>query len=134
MEKEGSLLGGEGNGGVILKDSHLGRDSLVGAAIVLNLLAIETIKINELFDALPKYYIHKSSVALKTKNENFENKIKEYFIEDEINESDGLKIIRQNEWIHIRKSNTEPILRIISESKSVARSKELVEIIKNEIK
>ena len=134
MEKEGSLLGGEGNGGVILKDSHLGRDSLVGAAIVLNLLAIETIKINELFDALPKYYIHKSSVALKPKNENFENKIKEYFIEDEINESDGLKIIRQNEWIHIRKSNTEPILRIISESESVARSKELVEIIKNEIK
>ena len=134
MEQEGSLLGGEGNGGVILKDSHLGRDSLVGAAIVLNLLAKESMKMNKLFNTLPKYYIEKSSVTLKPENDNFAKKIKEYFIEDEINESDGLKIIRQNEWIHIRKSNTEPILRIISESQSVTRSKELVEIIKNEIK
>jgi len=134
MENEGSLLGGEGNGGVILKESHLGRDSLVGAAIVLNLLAIETIKINELCETLPKYYIHKSSVILKPENENFRKIIKDCFIKDEINESDGLKIIRNNEWVHIRKSNTEPILRIISESESIARSKELVEIIKNEIK
>ena len=134
MEKEGSLLGGEGNGGVILKESHLGRDSLVGAAIVLNLLAIEAVKINELCETLPKYYIQKSSLILKPENENFRKIIKECFIEDEIDESDGLKIIRDNEWVHIRKSNTEPILRIISESESVARSKELVEIIKNEIK
>ena len=134
MEKEGSLIGGEGNGGVILKDSHLGRDSLVGAAIVLNLLAKESVRMNKLFNEFPKYYIQKSSVNLKSENDNFVDKVKKYFIYDNINESDGLKIIRDNEWVHIRKSNTEPILRIISESKSIARSKELIEIIKNEIK
>ena len=89
MEKESSLLGGEGNGGVILKESHLGRDSLVGAAIVLNLLAIEAVKINELCETLPKYYIQKSSLILKPENENFRKIIKECFIEDEIDESDG---------------------------------------------
>ena len=134
MEKEGSFLGGEGNGGVILKDSHLGRDSLVGAAIILNLLANESMKMNKLFETFPKYYIEKSSVNLESKNNNFAEKIKKYFVKDEMNESDGLKIIRENEWIHIRKSNTEPILRIISESESKIRSRELIEIVKNEIK
>ena len=132
MEKEGAILGGEGNGGIILKDSHLGRDSLVGTAMILNLLTNEMLKMNELFRTFPKYYIQKSSIKLK--GENYIKNLKKYFIKDEINESDGLKIIRENEWVHIRKSNTEPIIRIISESKSQNRSEELIEIVKNEIK
>ena len=80
MEKEGSLIGGEGNGGVILKDSHLGRDSLVGAAIVLNLLAKESVRMNKLFNEFPKYYIQKSSVNLKSGNDNFVDKVKKYLL------------------------------------------------------
>ena len=134
MQHENSLLGGEGNGGIILRESHLGRDSLVGAAIVLNLLAKESLTINEIFNSFPKFYIQKSSIELKNDSETIISKLKRYFMNEEIIETDGLKIVRKNEWIHIRKSNTEPILRIISESKSISRSKELIKIIKNEIK
>jgi len=134
MQDENSLLGGEGNGGIILRESHLGRDSLVGAAIVLNLLAKESLTINEIFNSFPKFFIQKSSIELKNDSETIISKLKRYFMNEEIIETDGLKIVRKNEWIHIRKSNTEPILRIISESKSISRSKELIKIIKNEIK
>ena len=134
MQHENSLLGGEGNGGIILRESHLGRDSLVGAAIVLNLLAKESLTINEIFNSFPKFYIQKSSIELKNDSDAIISKLKRYFMNEDIIETDGLKIVRKSEWIHIRKSNTEPILRIISESKSISRSKELIKIIKNEIK
>ena len=134
MQHENSLIGGEGNGGIILRESHLGRDSLVGTAIVLNLLAKESLTINEIFNSLPKFYIQKSSIELKGDSNATINKLRRYFINEDVIETDGLKIVRKNEWIHIRKSNTEPILRIISESKSKSRSIELINIIKNEIK
>ena len=134
MQKECALIGGEGNGGVILAESHLGRDSLVGAAIILNLISNESLSINELFNLLPKFYIEKSTVHLTNSSNIYIEKLKESYSNDNINENDGLKIIRDNEWVHIRKSNTEPILRIIAESKSIERSKELIEEIKNEIK
>ena len=134
MQKECALIGGEGNGGVILAESHLGRDSLVGAAIILNLISNESLSINELFNLLPKFYIEKSTVHLTNSSDDYIKKLKELYSNDNINEKDGLKIIRDNEWIHIRKSNTEPILRIIAESKSIERSKQLIEEIKNEIK
>ena len=134
MQHENSLFGGEGNGGIILRESHLGRDSLVGTAIVLNLLAKESLTINEIFNSFPKFYIQKSSIELNDDSDATINKLKRYFINEDLIEIDGLKIVRKNEWIHIRKSNTEPILRIICESKSISRSKELINIIKNEIK
>ena len=134
MQKECALIGGEGNGGVILAESHLGRDSLVGAAIILNLISNESLSINELFNLLPKFYIEKSTVHLTNSSDVYIKKLKELYSNDNINEKDGLKIIRDNEWVHIRKSNTEPILRIIAESKSIERSKQLIEEIKNEIK
>jgi len=134
MQKECALIGGEGNGGVILAESHLGRDSLVGAAIILNLISNESLSVNELFNLLPKFYIEKSTVHLTNSLDVYIEKLKELYSNDNINEKDGLKIIRDNEWVHIRKSNTEPILRIIAESKSIERSKQLIEEIKNEIK
>ena len=134
MQKECALIGGEGNGGVILAESHLGRDSLVGAAIILNLISNETLSVNELFNLLPKFYIEKSTVHLTNSSDVYIEKLKELYSNDNINEKDGLKIIRDTEWVHIRKSNTEPILRIIAESKSIERSKQLIEEIKNEIK
>jgi len=133
MECENSLIGGEGNGGVILRESHLGRDSLVGTIIVLNLLAKESQTINEIFNSLPKFYIQKTSIELKNDSDATIGKLKRYFINENIIETDGLKIVRKNEWIHIRKSNTEPILRIITESKSISRSNELITMVKNEI-
>ena len=133
MKLKKSLIGGEGNGGIILQESHLGRDALVGAAIILSLLSNESSTINEIFNTFPKFYIEKSSIALGTDNEKILNQLKNNFTNETIIETDGLKIVRENEWIHIRKSNTEPILRIISESKSRSRSKELIKLIKNDI-
>jgi len=133
MKKENSVLGGEGNGGIILKESHLGRDALVGAGIILSLLSKESCTINKIFESFPQFYIEKSSIPLKNQKENIMEKIKKIFLAKDIDETDGLKIIWENEWLHIRKSNTEPILRIISESKSKKRSKELISRIKNEI-
>tara|TARA_Y100001968_G_scaffold46187_2_gene36339 strand:- start:1833 stop:3182 length:1350 start_codon:yes stop_codon:yes gene_type:complete len=133
MKEENSMIGGEGNGGIILKESHLGRDALVGAGIILSLLSRQSFTINNIFNSFPKFYILKTSIPLKNQSNNLIGKIKKMFSEEIINETDGLKITLKNEWIHIRKSNTEPILRIISESKSIERSKELIDKIKNEI-
>ena len=93
----------------------------------------ESQTINEIFNALPKFYIQKTSIELKNDSDATIGKLKKYFINENIIETDGLKIVRKNEWIHIRKSNTEPILRIITESKSISRSKELITMVKNEI-
>ena len=134
MQEKCSLIGGEGNGGVILTESHLGRDSLVGAAIMLNLMSNESQSVNNLFNMIPKFYIEKSTINITDDYSIYLEKLKDSHLNDNINEDDGLKIIRDDEWVHIRKSNTEPILRIIAESKSVERSKELIEKIKNEIK
>ena len=130
MEEMGSLIGGEGNGGIILKESHLGRDSLVGSMIILNLLAKENKSLNEIYNLFPKYYIQKSSLKLDNSSNSSIDKIKQKFNDQNIIDIDGLKIIWKNEWVHIRKSNTEPILRIISESQSKNRSIELIDMIK----
>ena len=115
---------------VILTESHLGRDSLVGAAIMLNLMSNESQSVNNLFNMIPKFYIEKSTINIMDDYSMYLEKLKNSHLNDNINEDDGLKIIRDDEWIHIRKSNTEPILRIIAESKSVERSKELIEKLK----
>jgi len=133
MEKENSTIGGEGNGGIILKESHLGRDALVGVGIILSMLSKESLSINKIFETFPKFYIEKSSIPLKNTRGDVTLKLKKIFSDQNIIETDGLKIIWENEWVHIRKSNTEPILRIISESKSKIKSKELISRIKNEI-
>ena len=132
MKEIGSEIGGEGNGGVILKESHLGRDSLVASALILNHLAQSNISLSKIMKAAPKFEIIKDKITIKN-DIDFSN-IKSYFKnknEIEFIESDGLKILYKDKWVHIRKSNTEPIIRIISEASNKDIATHLINTIKN---
>lgn len=127
-----SELGGEGNGGVILKESHLGRDSLVGVAMVLNRMSQEETKISKIHSSLPQFHIVKDKIKLDGVDKNIvEKKVKSIFSDAEINSNDGLKLIWNDCWIHIRTSNTEPIMRIYAEAPSKKVAEKLVEQVKN---
>ena len=131
MIKLNSLLGGEGNGGVILRECHLGRDSLVAVSMILNLLSNENKSISNIRKSLPYYYIQKSSVELISDNLDIFERVKKHFKNEVIIEIDGMKIEFNNgDWIHIRKSNTEPIIRIISESNSNSTAIKLIKDVK----
>ena len=126
-----SKLGGEGNGGVILKESHLGRDSLVGVAMVLNRMAQEETKISKIHSKLPQFFMVKDKIILDSIDKDLvEKKVKELFSDAEINSIDGLKLIWKDRWIHIRGSNTEPIMRIYAEASSKKEAEILVEQVK----
>ncbi|MEE8436953.1 MAG: phosphoglucosamine mutase [Candidatus Neomarinimicrobiota bacterium] len=113
MIEIGAELGGEGNGGVILKEAHLGRDSLVAAALVLNRMSQSSNTLNNIHKNLPVFKIVKDKVNLKGLDlPLFWQKVKEQFQDGDINKMDGLKFTWDNSWIHLRPSNTEPILRI----------------------
>ena len=124
-----SSFGGEGNGGVILKDAHLGRDALVGAALILSYLSHQKTTLSETHKALPQYVIVKDKINIKNINiKVFEEKVKNLYKDSIVDETDGIKFIWSDKWLHIRKSNTEPIIRIYAE----AISKEIaLEIIQN---
>jgi len=127
-----SELGGEGNGGVILKESHLGRDSLVGAAMVLNRMSQEETKISKIHSSLPQFHIMKDKIILDGVDKNIvEKKVKSIFSDAEINSNDGLKLIWNDCWIHIRTSNTEPIMRIYAEASSKRAAEKLVKQVKD---
>ena len=132
MKKNKSLFGGEGNGGIILSESHYGRDAFVGAAIILNHLATNNLTMKEAQQKIPKYYMLKEKIEInsKIKSDMIINQIKQNFKHSEFNEVDGIKVIDKNFWIHIRQSNTEPIIRIYIESK---KEKQLL-ILLNQIK
>ena len=126
-----SELGGEGNGGVILKESHLGRDSLVGVAMVLNRMAQEENKISKIHSSLPQFYMVKDKIILDGVDKNIvEKKVKDIFSDADIDSSDGLKLIWNDCWIHIRASNTEPIMRIYAEASSKIAAEKLVKQVK----
>jgi len=132
MNKNNSLLGGEGNGGVIYRDCHLGRDSLIGAAVILNLLSNEKKSISEIRNNFPYYFIEKSKIKLPSNNMNISKKLKAYYENEKIIDIDGIKIeFKNDDWVHIRESNTEPIIRIIAETKSQKDTLALIEKIKN---
>ena len=132
MKELGSTIGGEGNGGVILKESHLGRDSLVASALVLNHLAQSNLSLNKIMDTLPSFVMIKDKITLE--NDIEFNDIKDQF-KNETNitfiEGDGLKILWKDKWVHIRKSNTEPIIRIISEAIDSTTAEGLIDSIQN---
>tara|TARA_B100000963_G_scaffold361435_1_gene396820 strand:- start:103141 stop:104520 length:1380 start_codon:yes stop_codon:yes gene_type:complete len=133
MKLENAIIGGEGNGGVILPKLHYGRDALTGIAIFLSLIAEKKLKISELKNLYPVYYIEKDKIKL-TDSELIEKKlleIKGKFKSNQITTIDGLKIDFKDSWIHLRKSNTEPILRIYAESNSKIKSIELIDKFKN---
>ncbi len=116
LKKIKGVIGGEGNGGVILPENHYGRDAQVGMALILQYLTESGKKISQLKQSLPQYFIQKDKLKLSS---NFDNKLKIYlrkFKQSEINYLDGVKVKLENSWISIRKSNTEPIIRIMAEA------------------
>ena len=125
-------IGGEGNGGVILKEVHLGRDSLVAVSMILSLLSISGKSISDEICSIPKYLMVKDKILLNSKID-FDS-LESIFDCDEINKDDGIKFIWPNKWIHIRKSNTEPIIRIFAEAPTKDEVDELVNTLKNYVK
>ena len=137
MKRNNAVIGGEGNGGIIYPNLHYGRDSLVGIALFLSHLANKNIKCSKLRSLYPNYYMSKKKIELNDKVDldKILEKLKSKFINsNEISTIDGLKIHFQNEWIHLRKSNTEPIIRIYSESVSEKNANDLAEKFISEIK
>ena len=120
MKDCNALIGGEGNGGVILSESHYGRDAFIGAVIILNHLATNNLTMNQAQQKIPKYYMLKEKIAIDSQltKKIISKKIKQKFSELTFDETDGIKVIDKNFWIHIRQSNTEPIIRIYIESKN----------------
>lgn len=129
-----AYVGGEGNGGVILREAHLGRDSLVGAAMVLNRMAQDKKPISWIHNHLPQFYIIKDKIDLDGTNiRAITNKAKSIYTDADINKVDGIKFTWQDRWIHFRGSNTEPILRIYAEGPTKLDAEKLVDQIRSQI-
>ena len=125
-------IGGEGNGGVILKEVHLGRDSLVAISMILSLLSSSGKSISDEISNIPQYLMIKDKIPIDDKID-FDS-LETIFDCNEINKIDGIKFIWPNKWIHIRKSNTEPIIRIFAEAKNQNEVNELINTLKNYLK
>lgn len=136
MKAVDAVIGGEGNGGIIYPTSHYGRDALVGIGLFLTHLAKFGKTISRLRASYPNYYISKNKIEL-TPEINVDKillEIKEKYKKYQINDIDGVKIDFEKEWVHLRKSNTEPIIRIYSESESEATANHLAKKIMQDIK
>jgi phosphomannomutase len=120
MHEMKALIGGEGNGGVIYPAAHYGRDAMVGVALFLSNLAHKKMKVSELKKTYPEYHIVKNRIELSDKAliDRILNKMKEVFADEEISTLDGVKISfeKDRKWVHLRRSNTEPIIRIYAEA------------------
>jgi len=121
MKEVGAVIGGEGNGGVIYPESHYGRDALVGIALFLSLLAHKECKASELRRQYPNYFIAKNRIDLtpQTDVDAILVKVKEMYKDEQVNDIDGVKIDFADSWVHLRKSNTEPIIRVYSEASTM---------------
>lgn len=118
MKECKAVIGGEGNGGIIYPELHYGRDSLVGIALFLSHLADKKIKMTELKSSYPQYTISKNKIELphSINVDDLLMKVKDFYSNENIDTTDGVKIILDKEWVHLRKSNTEPIIRVYAES------------------
>ena len=130
MKEVGAVIGGEGNGGVIYPESHYGRDALVGIALFLSSLAQKDCKVSELRATFPEYQIAKNRIDLtpETDVDAILVQVKEMFAQDataQVNDIDGVKIDFPDRWVHLRKSNTEPIIRVYSEAQTMQQADEL---------
>ena len=130
MKEVGAIIGGEGNGGVIYPESHYGRDALVGIALFLSSLAQKGCTVSELRRTFPDYQIAKNRIDLTpgTDVDAILAKVKQMFANDNsatVNDIDGVKIDFPDRWVHLRKSNTEPIIRVYSEAQTMAMADEL---------
>lgn len=132
MKETGAIIGGEGNGGVIYPEAHYGRDALVGVALFLSLLAHSGKKVSELKKEYPAYAIAKNKIEL-TPDIDVDAilaAVKEHFSNETVTDIDGVKIDFEDSWVHLRKSNTEPIIRIYSEAHTMEEADRLAEEIK----
>jgi phosphomannomutase len=138
MKEVGAVIGGEGNGGVIYPESHYGRDALVGIALFLTSLATKDCKVSALRQTFPDYQIAKNRIDLtpETDVDAILVKVKELFAQDPtatVNDIDGVKIDFPDRWVHLRKSNTEPIIRVYSEAATMqdadALGKQLMQVV-----
>ena len=135
MKRTGAVIGGEGNGGVIYPESHYGRDALVGVALFLTLLAKSGKKVSELKKTYPQYSIAKNKIQL-TPDIDVDailKAVKEHYASEKITDIDGVKIDFADCWVHLRKSNTEPIIRIYSEASTMEKAESLAEDMKKVI-
>lgn len=135
MKEVGAIIGGEGNGGVIYPESHYGRDALVGIALFLSNLAHKGCKVSELRRQYPNYFIAKNRIDLtpETDVDAILVKVKEMYKDEQVNDIDGVKIDFADSWVHLRKSNTEPIIRVYSEAATMeqadALGKKLMQVV-----
>ncbi|UCD37276.1 MAG: phosphoglucosamine mutase [Fidelibacterota bacterium] len=135
MRSVGGEIGGEGNGGVILAESHLGRDSLVGAALILDRLIQENLHLSTVLEELPQLHFVKDKVSADSTNaDKVAHQITEHFHEAEAITLDGLKLQWPDRWIHIRQSNTEPVIRIYAEAPTENEAHGLVQDVRDVIK
>ena len=130
MREVGAVIGGEGNGGVIYPESHYGRDALVGIALFLSSLAQKGLKVSELRSTFPNYFIAKNRIDLtpSTDVDAILLKVKEQFGKQpdiKVTDIDGVKLDFPDRWVHLRKSNTEPIIRVYSEAQTMEAADEL---------
>lgn len=135
MKETGAVIGGEGNGGVIYPELHYGRDALVGVALFLTLLAKSGKKVSELRASYPAYEIYKTKITL-TPDLDVDAvlaAIKAKYTSEKITDIDGVKIDFPEAWVHLRKSNTEPIIRIYAEAHTAAEAKSLADTIRADV-
>jgi len=132
MKRTGAVIGGEGNGGVIYPASHYGRDALVGVALFLTLLAKSGKKVSELKATYPAYAIAKNKIQLTPgiDVDAILKAVKELYANEKVTDIDGVKIDFADSWVHLRKSNTEPIIRIYSEAPTMEQANELADKIR----
>lgn len=132
MRRTGAVIGGEGNGGVIYPELHYGRDALVGVALFLSLLAKSGMKVSELKKTYPQYSIAKTKLELtpETDVDGILAAVQKHYANENLTTIDGVKIDFEDCWVHLRKSNTEPIIRIYSEASTMEKAEQLGEDIK----
>jgi phosphomannomutase len=136
MKEIGAVIGGEGNGGIIYPELHYGRDSLVGIALFLSHLAHKDTSMTALRASYPNYVISKNKIDLAptTNVDDILVQMAKKYAANEVDTTDGVKIYIEKEWVHLRKSNTEPIIRIYAESASEEKATSLALRIIEEIK
>jgi len=135
MKKTQAIIGGEGNGGIIYPESHYGRDALVGVALFLSLLAEKKGLVSDLRASYPNYFMSKQKIDL-TPNIEADQALEimaNTYKSEKISTIDGVKIDFENQWVHLRKSNTEPIIRVYTEATSQSAATELANRFRNEI-